>query len=152
MKTHSSITSRVTLNSSIEETSSFMSGVNGSFAIKAFNTQGPNNITTLSQPASSILTLESITTHSPNTVSLSPGYEGAFELITARSNSRVVGVDAQPEDPSGKDRDRQVSINEVIAGLVKGTVAWVDTGDVAEYVGGSVKVINANAINTLNLV
>lgn len=121
----SPITSLVNLVLFTDDSGLHTSG--GSYAIHATTTNAPLSLAVTEQPASSLLYLEAITTHSNASVVVPPAFEGSFELIAVHGSSDVKS-DETAKDPGGEGRSRVVQVKNVFGGIVKGSVEWVEKG------------------------
>jgi len=98
-------------------------------------------------PVGSTLTLNAATSNSPANVALHPTFEGDFDLSTSNWFKALVVEDKDVQDPSGKDRKRNVSYERVDGQhKVVGKVLWGDN-----KADGVVKVHTSNSGVVLKL-
>jgi len=101
-------------------------------------------------PVGSTLTLNAATSNSPANVALHPTFEGDFDLSTSNWFKALVVEDEDVQDPSGKDRKRNISYNRVDGQhKVVGKVFWGEDGN--NKADGVVKVQTSNSGVVLKL-
>jgi len=110
---------------------------------------GPLAVDFPAAPVDSKLTLHAKTSNSPVSVSLNPAYEGTFNLQTSSWFKAEANVDKGVVDPSGKDRKRNVVIENTGRGSLSGRVNW--DGDKGHEVEGTAYVSTSNFYVRLNL-
>jgi hypothetical protein len=125
------------------------SDVGGAFNITATTSNGPLAVDFPASPADSKLTLGAKTSNSPVSVSLNPAYEGTFKLQTSSWFKAEANIDKEVVDPSGKDRKRNVVIENAGRESLSGRVNW--DGDEEREVEGVVDVFTSYSHVKLNL-
>jgi hypothetical protein len=125
------------------------SDVGGAFNVTTTTSNGPLAVDFPASPVDSKLTLGAKTSNSPVSLSLNPAYEGSFKLQTSSWFKAEANVDKEVVDPSGKDRKRNVVIENTGRGSLSGSVNW--DGDKGHEVEGVVDVSTSNFYVRLNL-
>jgi len=116
------------INSSITLTSSTENKKGGSFRVGAETTKGDININFPSAPINHNLVLSAQTHFAPAHVTLHETFEGRFVLRSAYGGKSFVDWDEQAEDPTGKGRVRNVTL-DMDKGWYRGHTEWVDDQD-----------------------
>jgi hypothetical protein len=114
-----------TSNGKLEADISLISaaGSGGAFNIVATTSNSPLRVDFPASPIDSKLSLKAATSNSPAVVSLNPAYEGSFTLQTSRLSASIRRK-AEVEDPTGKERKRQVNYRTIGKRIVTGEVYW----------------------------
>jgi len=101
-------------------------------------------------PVGSTLTLNAATSNSPANVALHPTFEGDFDISTSNWFKALVVEEQDVQDPSGKERKRNISYKRVDGQhQVVGKVLWGEDGD--NKADGVVKVHTSNSGVVLEL-
>ncbi|KAG8952528.1 hypothetical protein FRC03_012125 [Tulasnella sp. 419] len=133
----------------LETSSNKASTYTPSYEVKIANYNALSNITFLSQPLKSALSLRADTKAGEISASLAPEYEGSFELVGV-GKVPVVNVNEDVDDPYGEGRKRSVEIKKTWWSL-SGTVSWVKSEEALGEMLGHVKLVGAWAPITLFL-
>ncbi|KAF9460719.1 hypothetical protein BDZ94DRAFT_1169062, partial [Collybia nuda] len=116
----------------------------GRYTTAASTTNAPLRLNFPASPVNSSLKLSATTSNSPASISLHPSYEGSFQLSTTQFLPELLRRDV--EDPSGKGRERKVSVDYVNRRSLKGSVSWSDNEG-----PGSITLRSTNAHVSLEL-
>jgi len=142
---------RIFLSSPVKASISLTSVSNsgGAFNVTTTTSNGPLTVNFPVSPFDSKLTLGAKTSNGPVSVSLNPAYEGTFNLHSSSSFRAQGNVNKEVADPSGKDRKRNVVINNIGRGSLFGSVNW--DGREGREVEGVVDASTSNFYVVLNL-
>jgi len=135
------------VKASISLTSVSNSG--GAFNVTTTTSNGPLTVNFPASPVDFKLILGAKTSNSPVSVSLNPAYEGTFNLHTSSWFKSEANVNKEVVDPSGKDRKRNVVINNIGRGSLSGIVNW--DGEGGHKIEGVVDASTSNFYVVLNL-
>ena len=96
------------------------------FAVDAATSVSVLDLTFLSAPVNSALSLTASTSLAPARVKLHETYQGSFNLKTSLSSPKVE-YDPRQADPAGEGRSRKVDIRWMRP-LVEGSATWSEEG------------------------
>jgi hypothetical protein len=120
------------------------------------HTHSGTNLTFISQPANSSLSVNAFTRDAPAFVSVQPAFQGWFDLVAAFSRPLLSRESDEDKDPSGEGRERVVEFRKSwIRWQLKGIIKWVKKESATEGEGkegfGKVKIVTTRHPAQLNL-
>ncbi|OSC98443.1 hypothetical protein PYCCODRAFT_1427836 [Trametes coccinea BRFM310] len=96
----------------------------GAFSVDARTYNAPIDLVFTDAPANSLLNASAVSSNSPVRVAAHPAFEGTFELHSSWFTPPSVVHNGPVEDPLGRGRKRNVLVNTVRRGAVRGQVGW----------------------------
>ncbi|KAI0366758.1 hypothetical protein BV20DRAFT_971494 [Pilatotrama ljubarskyi] len=96
----------------------------GAFRVDTRTSNGPITLSFVDQPANSQLNASAVSSNSPVRASVHPGFEGTFELHSSWFAPPSVEQNGPVRDPLGRDRRRDVQVNTIRKGAIRGQIDW----------------------------
>ncbi|KAI9064783.1 hypothetical protein FKP32DRAFT_1591157 [Trametes sanguinea] len=96
----------------------------GAFRVDARTYNAPVDLAFTVAPPNSLLNASAVSSNSPVRVTAHPAFEGTFELHSSWFTPPSVVQDGPVDDPFGRGRKRNVQVNTVRRGAIRGQVDW----------------------------